>query len=490
MRKTIFSILCIAFIACTSNLTYAQIGSLKNKVTSKTGSVTNSKTSSPATTSKPANTSSSSSSTTTATPKETAQPAAGTTASKEYYVSITKGKGRLGTKEQPAKDLGNIISLLAPGDIVHIAHGKYLGKAENGADKIEVPCTIIGGYNDDFTKRDPWGEYKTILSGANRYNETSTETRLKIETHMKYPEYKGEIVVDGLIIDNGDRNLYTNEKEMKIVREAKPEQGKNNTPNTEGIRITTGKYCNITVKNCVVMNTGFTGGAIATAGGKSSMVKIDNNLVINNTGEGIYAMTMWKPTDGNNPTKYEITNNTILFTWRYDELAQNYSGNALKMDTEVQLMAQGNVFGFSDVGGIDNIKKAKNIILIDNLFTANREYDYKEWNTKMKVSSIEDEAEQIDPVSKGNMSEIISIPVNKEWSEIYANRKIVTRASIDAKVSAENSDANSLRSMLGLPLQGNNVASETDVWLHRMKIDDALKAGMQKYEGKFGCEKP
>ena len=40
---------------------------------------------------------------------------------RDWYVSKTTGSGKLGTKAQPAKDLGNIIHLLKPNDKIHIA---------------------------------------------------------------------------------------------------------------------------------------------------------------------------------------------------------------------------------------------------------------------------------------------------------------------------------------------------------------------------------
>jgi len=51
---------------------------------------------------------------------------------KDYYVSANRGRGKKATKKKPAKDLGNIISKLQPGDTVHIAEGTYLTK-----DKLE-----------------------------------------------------------------------------------------------------------------------------------------------------------------------------------------------------------------------------------------------------------------------------------------------------------------------------------------------------------------
>lgn len=74
---------------------------------------------------------------------------------RDWYVSVARGKGKKGTKEKPAKDLGNIAKKLEPGDVVHVAEGTYLGRAKAGSTTLFVPVSIIGGYSDDFSKRDP-----------------------------------------------------------------------------------------------------------------------------------------------------------------------------------------------------------------------------------------------------------------------------------------------------------------------------------------------
>ena len=63
---------------------------------------------------------------------------------RDWYVSISRGKGKKGTKEKPAKELGNIIKKLQPGDVIHIAAGVYLGRGDSGTHVITVPVSIIG----------------------------------------------------------------------------------------------------------------------------------------------------------------------------------------------------------------------------------------------------------------------------------------------------------------------------------------------------------
>ncbi len=202
-------------------------------------------------------------------------------------------------------------------------------------------------------------------------------------------------------------------------------------------------------------------------------------------------MTLFHSQNPSEQCEYTITNNTILFTWRHDELAQSYSGNGIKFDTKIsKLYIANNVIGFGDEGGVDNIKKCKSLVLKDNLFTGNHNYDYREWNTQMKITDVEDDSDILTGESTGNITAKITVPVNKDWATIFAGRKYVSRADVDAKVSAANSSTNDLRSMLGLPLQGNDVAEQTSVWLHRMHLQDAIKAGLTKYNGKYGCEQP
>ena len=58
---------------------------------------------------------------------------------RDWYVCRATGKGKSGTVEKPAKDLGNIVSKLEAGDRIFLAEGVYLGRGENGHDLITVP---------------------------------------------------------------------------------------------------------------------------------------------------------------------------------------------------------------------------------------------------------------------------------------------------------------------------------------------------------------
>lgn len=397
-----------------------------------------------------------------------------------YYVS-PNGRGRVGSKEAPARDLAALISKLVAGDVVHIAAGVYTGKAGLSSDIITVPISIIGGYSPDFSSRDPWGVYKTIMSGTNELKAATTE-----RIGIKAPRLSGEMVLDGLVIDNGDRNRFKTSNKLLILRKANMEKGENPTPETPGIKIILGADSKITIRNCVIMNTAPTQGALDVQIGKNSIAYIENNLIINNTGEGIMMKTKHHGSDGR--PAFHVKNNTILFSWKHDAFA-SYGGNSIMMDSNTDVFASNNVFGFGDYGGVNNIKQCKNLLLTNNLFFGHKNYDYQEFTGGLKLDEMIDYAESINPSSSGNFSTAAKIPMNEKWAEIYFSRVEMSRAALDASVKVSNSSANQWRGMLGLPLQGSTSKMDAEVWLHKLEVDDAVKAGYSQYEG-VGCQKP
>nr|WP_299072318.1 hypothetical protein [uncultured Allomuricauda sp.] len=409
---------------------------------------------------------------------------------RDWYISKNTGSGQMGTKERPAKDLGNIIHHLKPNDRIHIAEGTYLSKGGRGADEINVPVKIYGGYDITFSVRDPWDAHKSIFTGTNEYMKL-TDPRIYIRTDQQresngQKSKGGEIVVDGIIIDNGPRNRYHQNKNLAIRRKASPKSQQNPSPESGGIVIVGSAYTNISVLNCVVMNTAPTEGAISVRVFQGGKGLIQNNFCINNTGYGIHARTGYVGSDAAKIPIFIIKNNTSLFTWKHDAIA-SYGGDALAFDNNLIATVENNALGYGHMGGIYN--KGAKLKLINNLFTGNGKYDYKEINDKMAVTDILDEAMHLDPMSDGNQGLLIKIPVAERWAEIYANRKEISRASVDAAVTVPNTGANQLRSIFGLNQQGSGVATDAEIFLPLISIDEALPAGKFPWNG-MGCNIP
>lgn len=405
---------------------------------------------------------------------------------KDYYISQSRGKGRQGSKEQPAKDLAAVSGLLKPGDRVHIAEGKYTSKTDRGTDIINLPVSIIGGYSSDFSTRDPWGAHQTVLTGINDYYKAETTERLAILTDKKFRNWQGTVKVDGIIIDNGERNRYKTEKEVLLLRKASPAAGRSATPGMPALRIRVGAQTKVEVINCVVVNSGTSQGAIDVQVGRDGEALIENNLIVNNTGEGIFCKTNHH--GNSNMPKFTVRNNTILFNWTNDAIA-SVGGSNLMMDASCEVLAENNVFGFGDAGGVNNVKKCAKLVLKGNLFFGHQTFDYREFRSDLVLDEMEDYAEFIDPETSGNYSKVVKLPIDDAWAKLYFGRTKVTREQVDASVTVSNSGANQLRSMLGLNVRGNDLSLDADIWLHRMDLQDAIKLGLQEIDGK-GCANP
>jgi len=416
----------------------------------------------------------------------------------DYYVSAARGKGKKATKEKPARDLGNIISKLKPGDTVHIAGGVYRGRGKNGHYKIQVPVTILGGYDDAFKARDPWGAHRTVLSGLNTSDNADAGPRLLLELHLRHQSRAGNkhhVVVDGIIVDNRERNQYVADGKM-IKRQANRKEGFKPTPGTPGIRITASPYVNVTVKNSAVINCASKTGAVVVSGGKGSKVILRNNLVANNTGDGIVLLSGFKAGHMAHMRKhlprFVVAGNTVLFSWKISEIDEAV-GNGLMVDTDLSATVKGNLFGFADLYGVNLIKinKGTPVTLAANLFAGNRWNDYKEAKAAMKVDDIEDESEHLADGSEGNVSAKIKLAAPAEWAELYAARSHDKRAKLTGGVKAAATKMNALRGLLGLARRAGPVAAKAKFWLHPLGLDDALKLGASSYGGgKFGCKKP
>jgi len=415
----------------------------------------------------------------------------------DYYVSRNKGRGKKATKEKPAKDLGNIIHKLKAGDTVHIAQGLYKGRGKNGHYKIEVPVRIIGGYDETFAKRDPWGAHKTILSGDSFSENASDQPRLIVELHMKHKSRAGNthhVLIDGLIIDNQQRNQYLAGGKM-IARIFNKKTRQRQSPGTPGIRVTASPYVNITIQNTVIANVASKSGALVVSGGKATKVTIKNNLIVNNTGDGIVMLSGFKAGHLRHMKKYlptfAVLNNTVLFAWKI-ALLDEAVGNGLMTDNDLTAVVKGNVFGFCDLYGVNNIRVMKGtpLTVANNLFAGNHWNDYKEAKAAMKVDDIEDESQHLTDKSEGNVRGKIKVAAPKEWAKLYMSRSHKRRSQITGNVKAARTRANQLRGILGLPKQAGTVKSDVKFWLHPLKTDEAVKLGLSRYQKKFGCKKP
>lgn len=394
---------------------------------------------------------------------------------KDWYVHATRGSGKEGSQASPAKDLGNISQLLAAGDRVLIAEGTYVGRAENGSDEIQVPVEILGGWSDDFSSRDAWGKHKTILTGSRNSQNFSRNARLSIKTDKYSSNLKPlahKVLVDGIVFDQGPRNTYADETETKIKRKASP--GAVASPDSSAVTVVTGQLGDIEFVNCVVINSASSQGAVSLQPGKAGKVVVRNNVAINNTGFGFQLSRSFNANQAKDQPVYLFQNNLVLFTEKYDAFAQTQGGSALKLDSGIQCTIENNILGMSDFYGIDNSANVQRIVLRDNIFLGNIVADYLEFSMRLAIHDIADSSRSVQQ-SSGNAIKALEFKVPSAWSSLYMARNVIDRNVEEAKISVPNSTANQIRSILGLNLRGENLSSDSDVWLPRMQLEAAME---------------
>ncbi len=408
------------------------------------------------------------------------------------YVSEA-GSGRVATLERPARDLGNIAADLEAGDVVCITGGTFNGRADSGADYITVPVEIYGGFAPDFSSRDPWGAHVTVLTGVHNADNFVTDIRLTIDTSdfaTRLMAARGEptehrVVVDGLVIDHGDRNYYAGDAELKIIRQGTPQHTP--TPESGGLLIRTGVTSTIVVRHVIVTNTAPTQGAFGFFPGAAADVTIEHSAAVNNTGFGFHLATNIAADDPANYPRYRFANNASLFTQKHDAFG-TIGGSAVALQGGIHVEMLNNVFAFSDAFGLDNARRATDLVLTDNAFIANAMGDYLEFDTAIDLENLADWAMEVYDAF-GNVRAEPNYAISDAWGAAYGARVVIDRNAAEADVAAVDSWANTVRGYFGWNLQAADLDVDSDVWLPRMSLSDAFAAAVP-IDGTYGPVAP
>lgn len=179
----------------------------------------------------------------------------------DWFVAATGVRGD-GSRERPFHDPWMAFRRAEPGDTVHIAAGLYNGRFDRSSWIIECPrLTVLGGYSRDFITRTPW--MTPSIFGCYPGYEYVREPNL-----LSGRGDHSDLVLDGLCFDAAGRNEYGE----------KPGDGISRIPAMDGVAVSLSAP-NVTIRNCVVANSG-TGGVELTGSGS----RFENNLLINTIG--------------------------------------------------------------------------------------------------------------------------------------------------------------------------------------------------------------
>ena len=422
--------------------------------------------------------------------KPAAAPAAAASAAgRTFYVSASIGSARSDglTPSTAMKDLQKAIDSAQDNDIIQVAEGNYLGNMDRGylecgrfgnaANDRGKFISIYGGWSTDFTERDVIKHVTKIQPTTQRF--TTPLFNINARRPYGYTGPEGTVVVDGLVFDFGENNLYCaadvsnevtgtpNEGVLTgrfIEPDAAPNCAKVGYANGDEYALHMDVEGNVRVSNCIFVNCRDYG--IAAMMGKGHM-EICNNIFIACRYASCQVRGSTRDADIDK-VSLEFHHNTVLFTWTRTKAFEDMGQGFRFMNGIRTIDVHNNIFGCNSNCGVERVyyesnkamEAAKVSNLYDNYFFANkRDLEI----ASMGAASISvpaariEEAEQIGPKYEGNVempegNDAFVNAIDKSYLEGFLSLKIMTSQSYNA-----NSAANQVNRAFGLNQQGSEI---------------------------------
>ena len=422
--------------------------------------------------------------------KPAAAPAAAASAAgKTFYVSASTGSARSDglTPSTAMKDLQKAIDTAQDNDIIQVAEGNYLGNMDRGylecgrfgnaANDRGKFISIYGGWSTDFTERDVIKHVTKIQPTTQRF--TTPLFNINARRPYGYTGPEGTVVVDGLVFDFGENNLYCaadvsnevtgtpNEGVLTgrfIEPDAAPNCAKVGYANGDEYALHMDVEGNVRVSNGIFVNCRDYG--IAAMMGKGHM-EICNNIFIACRYASCQVRGSTRDADIDK-VSLEFHHNTVLFTWTRTKAFEDMGQGFRFMNGIRTIDVHNNIFGCNSNCGVERVyyesnkamEAAKVSNLYDNYFFANkRDLEI----ASMGAASISvpaariEEAEQIGPKYEGNVempegNDAFVNAIDKSYLEGFLSLKIMTSQSYNA-----NSAANQVNRAFGLNQQGSEI---------------------------------
>ncbi|HKM45128.1 MAG TPA: right-handed parallel beta-helix repeat-containing protein [Dysgonamonadaceae bacterium] len=306
------------------------------------------------------------------------------------YVSANNGSNRNdGSLLAPLKDLQKAIDIAPEGALICLAEGNYLGYLDQGWVKVNKYVSIVGGYSDNFSQRDPIRYRTTMRPGVEQIMTSGNQGVMDIRVMGKR---NGVVLVDGIIFDRGQINLYIapiydddrasapegcETGRIVNVDETPPLPVIEPAGMKSAFQLISGEMeGNLTIRNCVFLNGYHFGIQMACKGGHFD---INNNVFVANR---MAACEVRGGLAQPNTSYVEFHNNTLLFTWCRTKHMEDM-GYGFRYMTGIDADVYNNIVGCSNYGGLDRAyvdadknKEGKRVTSAwNNLFFGNRNGD-------------------------------------------------------------------------------------------------------------------
>ena len=409
-------------------------------------------------------------------------------AGKTFYVSASTGSARADglTPATAMKDLQKAIATAEDNDIIYVAEGNYLGNMDRGyievgrfgnatqeADRGKF-ISIYGGWSTDFSERDVIKHVTKLQPKEQKF--IAPLFNFNARRPYGYTGPVGNVVIDGLVFDFGENNLYCvanvndpitgtpNEGVLTgrfVEPDAAPNCPKEGYANGDEYALHMDVEGNVRVSNCIFVNCRDYG--IAAIMGKGHM-EICNNIFIACRYAACQVRGGVRDADIDK-VSLDFHHNTVLFSWTRTKVFDDMGQGFRFMNGIRTIDVHNNIFGCNSNCGVERVfyesnkameaEKISN--LYDNYFFANRR-DLELASSGAATISVPaariEEAEQIGPKYEGNVempagNDAFIDAIDKPYLEGYMSLTIVSSQSYDP-----NSAANQVNRLFGLNQQG------------------------------------
>ncbi|MBO4263934.1 MAG: hypothetical protein J5871_04570 [Bacteroidales bacterium] len=407
---------------------------------------------------------------------------------KTWYVSTSGSNKNDGlSAASPLKNLQKAIDNAENGDVVLVAEGNYLGTL--GVGYIEIKdkyISVVGGFNADFTERNPVQHRTTIQTGPEHVEKNGSKPLIRIDAAG---QRQGTILIDGFGLDLGLQNLYAapdpDERNgwpegcetgrIQAVGEGLGSNGQVGGK-TQGHPLMQGNVeGHLVVRNCVFANGGYYGLQMMNKGGDW---EIYNNVFVANSYAACQVDSMNKDA---NVTTVDFHHNTVLFTWCRTKIMEDM-GYGFRFMSRVDCNVHENIFGCSNLGALDythhdsnkQIDAMRKIKINNNRFFMNRGDLILPSASYTWLYIKADEFDDVEEFEELDGNEEITDPgflqaISQPYLAGFAQIKTMASSSFNP-----NSAANQFRQAHGLNMQGSETV-RVSMYGNRYPFAEAYK---------------
>ncbi|MBF0225941.1 MAG: hypothetical protein HQK76_10840 [Desulfobacterales bacterium] len=391
---------------------------------------------------------------------------------KDIYVrSDSNGEG---TKAFPYGSVDDALRDAFSGDVIHVAIGDYFGAGGCGKFVIDKPnITLVGGYNKDFSERNPFKNITRLMRGEDpdpkmcRESPRCTELVKRQNVPQTKASYnpKGIVVgesdhtgfvIDGFVIDGYTRHKYKPNEDLSLSL------GPIGTPglqfNKPGVKVRNNIIMNIAGPGILMNALGTKVDKDEDAESGDDWGEVSNNIIINTLMQSI-DFRAGNLDDKNVPNGgcALIKNNTLVFNWELN--GEDYN---ILQGRQTRLTIQDNILAFAGFG-INNGFGNRFGRYIGNVFFSHTQGHYRYWDqAKSGATLIVDNPSDLSgdkckkkyACSKQSKANVEADPKFKNMDKFFFD-KFMNQIASQGGGKVNMDTMNQWRSMFGLPLQGS-----------------------------------